>query len=127
MRVRRDPTSARSRVARGSPEHARACTLTLNYGEAGALQQLGGPYRLPPVISGQNTYWIWGPGTCSGKVLVTVGWAQADLAKTYGSITLAATVTCRYCEPEENDIPVYVVRDPMVSAPTVWPTVRHYG
>ena len=108
-------------------ERAQACILTLNYGEAGALQQLGGPYRLPPVISGHNTYWIWGPGACSGKVLVTVGWAQADLAKSYASITLAATITCRYCEPEENDIPVYVVRDPTVSAPAAWPSVRHFG
>jgi len=31
-----------------------------NYGEAGALALLGGP-ELPPVYSGHNSVWDWGP------------------------------------------------------------------
>ena len=32
------------------------------YAEAGALNVYGRSYHLPPVISGHNTFWLWGPG-----------------------------------------------------------------
>ena len=35
------------------------------YAEAGALDVYGGRYHLPPVISGHNTFWLWGPGRAS--------------------------------------------------------------
>jgi hypothetical protein len=36
--------------------------FTGNYGEAGALDVLGTADHLPPVLSGHNTFWLWGPG-----------------------------------------------------------------
>jgi Dolichyl-phosphate-mannose-protein mannosyltransferase len=48
-------------------QRVQACVLTSNYGEAGALQQLAPPGRLPPVISGHNNYSLWGPGRCTGR------------------------------------------------------------
>ena len=54
-------------------QRAQACVLTSNYGEAGALSQLAAPGRLPPIISGHNNYYLWGPGTCTGQVLIGVG------------------------------------------------------
>src|SRR5262249_44455431 len=47
-------------------QRAQACVLASNYGEAGALMQLAAPGRLPPVISGHNNYYLWGPGPCTG-------------------------------------------------------------
>ncbi len=47
-------------VAGLTPEQrAAAVILTDNYGEAGALELLGS--GLPPVHSGHNGYWAWGP------------------------------------------------------------------
>ncbi len=93
-------------------ERARACVLTSNYGEAGALSLLAAPGRLPPVISGHNNYYLWGPGNCTGEVLILVGFSQSDVEAVralYSDIRLAATETCQYCTPLEKSVPIYVV------------------
>jgi hypothetical protein len=54
-----------------SPEdRARAGIITDNYGEAGALDFLG--HDLPPVVSGHNNYWLWGPHNLGAKVLIVI-------------------------------------------------------
>ena len=51
--------------------------LTNNYGEAGALELLGN--GLPPVYSGHNGFWYWGPPPADRTVVVHVGdWTTAD-------------------------------------------------
>ncbi|MGH2504073.1 MAG: glycosyltransferase family 39 protein, partial [Ktedonobacterales bacterium] len=77
---------ARAYASLPADQRAQACIFTQNYGEASALTVLGRADHLPPVISGHNNYWIWGPGACSGAVLLTVGATQADDALTYGSV-----------------------------------------
>jgi len=54
-----------------SPEdRARVGIVADNYGEAGALDFLG--HDLPPVVSGHNNYWLWGPHGVGGKVLIVI-------------------------------------------------------
>ena len=42
------------------------------YAEAGALDVLGSGEHLPPVLSGQNAYWMWGPGQASDRTVLVV-------------------------------------------------------
>lgn len=111
-------------------QRARACVLTENYGEAGALQLLAAPGRLPPVISGHNNYYLWGPGTCTGEVLIVVGFSPSDVQGAralYARITLAAVERCRYCVSFEQTLPIYVLSRPTGAIfPRMWPTVKHY-
>ena len=108
-------------------QRAQACVLTSNYGEAGALSQLAAPGRLPPIISGHNNYYLWGPGTCTGQVLIVVGYSPADFQPTYADIALAATERCQYCVDYENDLPIYVVSSPMGPDPVrQWASAKHY-
>ena len=107
-------------------ERTRACIFTSNYGEASALNFLGSRYRLPPAISGHNSYYLWGPEGCKGEVMITVGISRADVEQVYADVERAATITCRYCVPEENDVPVYVARKPKVSIQELWPQTKHY-
>ncbi len=108
-------------------QRAQACVLTSNYGEAGALSQLAAPGRLPPVISGHNNYYLWGPGRCTGQVLIGVGYALADFRHTYIHTTLAATHRCRYCVSFEQDLPIVVGSNPRMPHPLrLWPAVKHY-
>src|SRR5262249_40099527 len=49
------------------------------YGEAGVLDVLGTAGHLPPVLSGNNNYWIWGPGQASNRIVLVVdalGWLR---------------------------------------------------
>jgi 4-amino-4-deoxy-L-arabinose transferase-like glycosyltransferase len=111
-------------------QRAQACVLTSNYGEAGALQQLAPPGRLPPVISGHNNYSLWGPGTCTGKVLILVGYAPSDLRRVhtlYAHITRAGIDRCRYCVDYERTLPIYVLSGATRSIfPRLWPSLKHY-
>ena len=110
-----------------APERAQACILTANYGEASAITFFGPQYHLPPAISGHNNFYLWGPGSCSGKVVITVNFARSDLEKSYGSVVPAATITCDYCQAEENDVPVYVATQLKVRISDAWPTIKHYN
>ncbi len=107
-------------------ERAQACVFTANYGEASALTLLAAPGSLPPVISGHNTYWLWGPGSCSGAVIIAVGIPQADLAQSYASVTPAGANQCVYCQPEEKGAPISICLHPRLTIPALWPRVRHY-
>jgi hypothetical protein len=104
--------------------------VTSNYGEAAALQQLSSPGRLPPVISGHNNYYLWGPGKCTGTVLITVGYGPSDVQHEhaiYPHTRLAATDRCRYCVSFERILPIYVLSGAARPVfPRLWPSVKQY-
>ena len=105
-----------------------ACIFTENYGEAAALVEFGGRYHLPPVISGHNAFYIWGPQGCTGQVLITINIAPQDAAQAYGSVTLSARTSCAACVDFENNAPILILRQPKSKAPfaALWPQVKHY-
>jgi 4-amino-4-deoxy-L-arabinose transferase-like glycosyltransferase len=106
-------------------QRAQACVLTSNYGEAGALSLLAAPGRLPPIISGHNNYYLWGPGRCTGRVLIAVGYAPSDFR--HAHVTVAATERCRYCVAYENDLPILVVASPPAAdVARQWGALKHY-
>ena len=107
-------------------EQAQACILTENYGEAGAIDLYGPAYHLPHAISGHNTYYLWGPGNCTGAVIITIGYPQNVLQTAFASVTQAGLITCQYCMPEENNLPVYVCLHLKSSIQVIWPTIKHY-
>lgn len=108
-------------------EQAQACIFTENYGEAGAIDFYGPQYHLPQAISGHNSYYLWGPGTCTGVVVISIGNPLDTLQTAFGSVTQAATITCTYCMPEENNLPVYVCLHLKTSIQAIWPSVKHYN
>jgi len=62
------------------PERQTAVLLAGNYGEAGALDHYGPTNGLPPVYSGHNSYWSWGPPTAERTVVGRVGDEVDELA-----------------------------------------------
>lgn len=122
-------TAQTADVYRALPDSDRthACIVALNYGEAGALNQLGPAHGLPRALSGHNTYAYWGPGTCDASVLVIVGYPPEDVAPYFGSVTLAATTHCPMCVPEERAVPILVARNPTVAPAAIWQAIRHFG
>jgi hypothetical protein len=109
-------------------QREQACVLTSNYGEAGALSQLAPPGRLPPIISDHNNYYIWGPGTCTGQVLIGVGYPPAEFKDTYADVALAATQRCEYCVSFEQAVPIVVASNPKgpIDLARLWSLVKHY-
>ncbi len=72
-------------------ERVRAVILTNDYSEASPLILLG--TGLPPVYSGHNSYWSWGPPPDDRTVVVHVGdWRPADYGNFFTGCRDIATI-----------------------------------
>ena len=100
--------------------------FTGNYGEAGALDVLGSADHLPPVLSGQNNYWIWGPGHASDAVVLVVdalGWLRPYFAR----CRVLTTYDAPYHVPSDfTDLRIGVCTGPSAGWPALWPHLKHY-
>lgn len=106
---------------------SQACVFTSNYGEASAVNFLGKSLGLPKAISGHNNYYIWGPDSCTGRVLITIGVSLSTVQQAYKNVTTLTTLTCQYCISYEQILPVYLCMNPnFTSITALWPGVRHY-
>jgi 4-amino-4-deoxy-L-arabinose transferase-like glycosyltransferase len=100
--------------------------FTGTYAEAGALDVYGGPYHLPLVISGHNTFWLWGPGDVSNTTVLYVD--AAEQLKPYFASCRQLAV---YNPPDQvennwNDLAIGVCTGPFGSWKTLWPHMKHY-
>ncbi len=72
-------------------ERARAVILTNDYSEASPLILLG--TGLPPVYSGHNSYWSWGPPPDDRSVVIHVGdWRPTDFGNYFTGCRDVATI-----------------------------------
>ena len=106
-------------------ERAHAVILTNNYGEAGALELLG--KGLPPVYSGHNGFWYWGPPPADRTVVVHVGdWTRADWSPYFtGCRTVAHIDNGLGIENQEQGQAISVCRGLRASWTAIWPRLRH--
>lgn len=56
-----------------------AVVFTADYGEAGAIDELGRSTGLPIAVSGQNNEWFWGPGNPDASTVVAVAPGPVDV------------------------------------------------
>jgi hypothetical protein len=95
-------------------DRAKACIVTRNYGEAGAIEYYGEKYHLPlPPVSGHLQYYIWGPGRFSGEVVIAVGFPYDDVKASYQDVKKGLILTNPYMMPYERANPIYVGRKPL--------------
>jgi hypothetical protein len=107
-------------------ERARAAIFAENYGEAGAIDVYGN--GLPPVISGNNQYYLWGPRGYDGSVLIAVNVDPAQWAQLCESTTIAARFgDSPYAMPYERDRPILLCRGMHPPLQQVWPRLKTYG
>ena len=105
-----------------------ACIFTSNYGEASAVNFLGRKLGLPEAISGHNNYYIWGPDSCTGQVLITIGVSLSSIQQVYKNVSILTTINCQYCISYEQTLPVYLCTNPNFnSLASVWSGTRDYS
>ncbi len=107
-------------------EQAKACVFGQNYGEAGAMEYFGPALGLPPAVSAHNSYWLWGPGQCTGEVLIVIGDERERLEELFESVEHGATFTCRDCMPYENGSAIWIARRLRTPLPQVWAEIKHF-
>ena len=108
-------------------EQQQACILAGDYGKAGALNLYGPAYGLPQAISGHNNYFLWGPGSCSGQVIIAVGMPSGQLESLFGSVVGARRLTCAECMAGETDVPIDICRQPRRPLREAWPELKCFG
>jgi len=72
-------TVAQAHRALPDDERSKVCVFGQNYGQAGAIDFYGPALGLPKAISSHNSYHVWGPGDCTGEVLLMIGDEREDL------------------------------------------------
>ncbi len=97
-------------------DQAKACVLARNYGEAAAIDFFAPELALPPAISGHNSYWFWGPGLCTGEVLLILGETRAEHSDDFASLALGGVHDCTDCMPYEDDLAIWIGRGLRVDA-----------
>ncbi|WP_404710605.1 glycosyltransferase family 39 protein [Sphingomonas sp. MMS24-J13] len=106
---------------------ARAAILARNYGEAAAIDIYGPKDGLPPAISGDNQYWLWGPRGYDGSVIIHINGNPDDWRSRCGSVTLAGRFGVPLAMPFERDRPIFVCRDLKGGLAAAWPGLKRYG
>ncbi len=105
-------------------EQSKACILVSTYGVAGAINYYGPQYHLPQAISGHNSYYFWGPGTCTGEVVILFGFPLDLLQSEFSSVTQVGVNACQYCIPYFDQMPIYVGRHIKTSMKGEWAKFR---
>ncbi len=107
-------------------DRAKTAIFATRYGEAAAIDVLGS--NLPPALSGNNQYYLWGPRGFDGSVVIAVNvdptqWSQwCDSARVVGSFG-----TSPYVMPRERERPIVLCRGLHPPLPQLWPRLKFYG
>lgn len=107
-------------------DQAKCAIFAQNYGEAGAIDFFGRQYGLPKALSGHNSYWLWGPRDYTGEVVIIIGGDAADYTRIFKSVEQAGLFTHEYVMPYENNLPIFVCREPQFTISEIWPQLKHY-
>ncbi|HEY1883898.1 MAG TPA: glycosyltransferase family 39 protein [Candidatus Cybelea sp.] len=115
-----------ARIYRSLPpaQRAQAAVIASNYGEASALDFYGPQYGLPPVISGHNQYWLWGPLGNSGNVLIEVN-GECD-SRLFRSGRVVAHFSNPWGRPFESGFPISLCEGIRMPLEAYWPRLRNY-
>ena len=100
-----------------------------NYGQAGALEFYGRELALPRVVSLAGSFYLFGPGDRSGKIVIFLGVERSDVAD-LGCASLAevARVKNRWGVTEEQDVPILLCRQPQQTIQEIWKAQHpHWG
>jgi 4-amino-4-deoxy-L-arabinose transferase-like glycosyltransferase len=105
-------------------ERARAVILTNDYSEASPLVLLG--TGLPPVYSGHNGFWDWGPPPADRTVVVHVGdWRPEDWSQFFVGCRVVAYIDNGLgIENSEQGKAVSVCTGLRAPWTTLWPSLR---
>jgi hypothetical protein len=107
-------------------ERDRAAIFASNYGEAAAIDVYG--VHLPPALSGNNQYYLWGPRGYGGSIVIAVNVDPAQWTAICKTVRIIAHFgTSAYAMPYERDRPIVLCSGMHPPLPQLWPRFMHYG
>jgi len=107
-------------------EKKEVCVFTSNYQKASTINFYRKDFNLPEAISGHNNYYLWGPGKCSGKILITLGLPMGFLKEYYKNVEQVDIIKMKYIKPEDNNLPIYLCKEPKLTITEFWEEAKHF-
>ena len=124
----KEMASAVSSVYMSLPEsEKRNCVIVSDsYGPAGAMEIYAGEFGLPPVYGTHNSFHSWGPPSDTVKTYIGIE-IDADGARSlFESVEVASVYYCPDCTRPQREVPIYVMRNPVISVEKMWPEFKEY-
>jgi hypothetical protein len=108
-------------------ERRKAAILAGNYGEAAALDVYGSADHLPPALSEQDQYFLWGTHGYDGSLVIAVNANPARWARICDRSEVVASFGVPYAMPYERDRAIVLCHGTAVPLSVAWPRFKRYG
>lgn len=106
-------------------EQSKTAIFANNYGEAGAIDFFGPRYGLPKAICTHQNYFLWGPRSYTGEIVIRIGTKLEDAQDSYESVSVAATLDHPYSMPHERN-PILLCRHRKNNLQSDWPNMKNW-
>jgi hypothetical protein len=111
-----------------SPEdQAHATIITMDYGEAAALDFFGPKDHLPAALCGQNQYYLWGTHGSDGNLILHVNGDLRRWSRVCAESRIVGHFGAPYVMPYENDRPIILCRGTPVPLTEVWYRFKRFN
>jgi 4-amino-4-deoxy-L-arabinose transferase-like glycosyltransferase len=107
-------------------DQARVAILASNYGQAAALEVYGRKDNLPPILSGHNQYWLWGPRGYDGSLIIHVGGDPERWRRLCGTLDIVDHTGDAYAMPYENNRAIFICRDLRMPLAQLWDKLKRF-
>lgn len=106
-------------------DRAKAAIFAQDYGQAGAVDFFGPRFGLPHAISGHQNYFLWGPGSYNGDVIIVFDWPSDSNCHEFSSIQDFGQVhVSQWAMPWEQRVHLYVCRGLKMPVSQLWTQVK---
>jgi hypothetical protein len=97
-----------------------------DYGQAGAIDFLGGKYGLPKSLSGHQTWFLWGPRGYSGNCMIALDDNRERLEELWDHVEYVGT-SADNPYALEKEIPVFICRGAKFGTlAQLWPELKRW-
>jgi hypothetical protein len=116
-----------ARIYHGLPpaEQPQAAIFANDWGDAAAVDYYGPKYGLPPAICKSVSYWLWGPRSYTGAVVIVLKTDGRGDRESFSSVEKVGHVQSPYSRREEW-FDIYLCRGLKADIRQVWPKLKSY-
>jgi hypothetical protein len=107
-------------------ERRQTAIIAANYGEAAAIDVYGRSDGLPPALSGENQYFLWGTHGFDGDIVIHINGDPQRWRKLCKSVETAASFGASYAMPYENGRPIFVCQGLLTPIAKISPRFKRY-
>jgi hypothetical protein len=107
-------------------ERADCGIFAQDYGQAGAIDFFGRAHGMPGAMSGDRTYWLWGPHAYSGSCMIVLDDRKEVLERYWNQVEYVGTSAPNDWALEQQ-IPVFICRGKKFDSwAKVWPHLKRW-